>query len=224
MKKFILCVAAVSALTFGAFAQNNNSVQNKDSKPAIEKREMKQREIKPFADSKAFEGINLTADQKTKLNALAEENRKNMQKGGKEFPEGQQCPKGKDMKKGDSNKKQLTDAEKQQKKAEMQQKKQERMAQMKADRRKMLDGIKSILTPQQYNTFLENNWLAGKGQMKQKMHNGDRKMAQGDRNRGHKGGKQMGKGGKMAKGDQKMKGQDRGNRQAQGETKTSATV
>lgn len=83
----------------------------------------------------AFEGLNLTEQQKTKLAALRQE-----------------CKAEKDKTKK-SDKKELSREEKQKLAAEKKAKRQE-------CRKKYLEGVKSILTPEQYTKFLENSFLA----------------------------------------------------------------
>lgn len=176
MKKVILSLAILAATSFGAFAANDNNSANA-CKPSTECSDANA--CGQMKDGKAnhggkksegctankkqavnpFEGLNLTDEQKTKLADL----RKN-------------CTAGKDkdakMKDANAQKPELTKEERHKLAAERKAKKLEA-------RKKYLADVKSILTPEQYTQFLENNYLAKDG---------------------HKMGSKKGKGGKHFKG------------------------
>lgn len=135
-KKFFATaiVALSAAIATPMFAQNANVAKDKkvcneqkcDAKKAPQARN-------------PFEGLNLTAEQQAKLDALKNERV-------------------------------------QQKKAAKEEKKADKVARMqksKEARAKYLAEIKAILTPEQYVSFLENNFLSKNGMRNDKMRKGD---------------------------------------------------
>lgn len=145
MKKILLSVAVLST-SMVAFAQSNSQSTTKGTDKTEQtacsrdrKDNCKQRDGKKnFFGSKAFDGIDLSAEQKTKLEALREANRSDRQA----------------MKKDESqnDRKNLTDEQRRQMRAE-------RQAKRDAARKSYLEGVKQILTPEQYVQFLENNYM-----------------------------------------------------------------
>lgn len=179
MKKLFLSIAVFSMMSLSAFAANNNDNNNGSCKAKTEcmakgkgeckKDGKKDKEGRADRMMKAFENLNLTDAQKTKLQSLMAE-----QKAKKEsFREKKSERK--------ENKENLTAEQPQQKRAEM-------MASRKQSKQDFLNGVKSILTPEQYTMFLENSFNAGdrhgkgmkqghKGHKDMKAHNTDRKMS-----------------------------------------------
>lgn len=178
MKKVILGLAILMATSISPISAKDNSTQNKtcsNTECAQKGPQCGQRN----KSCKAFEGIELTAEQKTKIAEL----RKNCKEN-----EVKNCEK-KD--KGDF--KNMTEEQKKQFKAEMKAKRLE-------GKKKYLENLKSILTPAQYNKFLENHFLFGHkdSKMKKAGKGGhDRKMAK-EGNLHHKYDKSR-KGGKNSK-------------------------
>lgn len=157
MKKVILSLAILVASSMSMFAATDNKTENKSATCTSqttcnvnakcgEKGEKKDRSAKA---NKAFEGLNLTAEQQAKLAEL----RKNC------TANKENC----DAKKGCDSKSNLTDEQKKQLKAESKAKHLEA-------RKKYLEDVKTILTPEQYTKFLENNYLSASKK------NGNRKM------------------------------------------------
>lgn len=185
MKKVILSLAILVATSISAFAATDNNADAKS--PACKSQTTCSRngvcgdkKDKPCKRDKAFEGINLTAEQKSKL----EELRKNREEARKNKVEGKACCKdSKECKdKKDCPKNNLTAEQKKQMKAELKAKKLEA-------KKKYLNDVKSILTPEQYNQFLENSYLSKsdvKGHGK-KMHR------KGDKMNRHRDGKRINK-------------------------------
>lgn len=152
-KLFATAIVALSAaIATPMFAQNTNVT--KDCKATCEQKCEAKKGDKAH---NPFEGLNLTAEQQAKLDALKNE-----------------CM--------------------QQKKAAKEAKESDKTArkqQAKDARAQQLAKIKAILTPEQYVTFLENNFLnkdgkMGKGEMAKKGHR-DGKDMQKKENRGDRG-------------------------------------
>lgn len=147
MKKIIFSLALLvaSSTAFVSFAQDNTSTAKKteccetqkgDKKGKRDIKDLKKGKIKPVMKApNLFEGITLTAEQQTKLDELNASMR----------------PQRPEKKEGDQK---LTDEQKKELKKEMNSKRGER-------KKKYLEGVKSILTPQQYTQFLENSYLNG---------------------------------------------------------------
>lgn len=133
MKKIFLAILVLAATAGSAFAQTNNENNAKQAQTA--RGERKGQMMPPY---NPFEGLNLTADQQTKLDALRAERRAEFEKA-----------------KADKQK------AKADKKAEKQKAKKDVRAKMKAEREKMLAKIKGILTADQYIKFLENYYVNG---------------------------------------------------------------
>lgn len=138
-KKFFATaiVALSAAIATPMFAQNATG-KTRDSKANCEQKCDAKKGPKA---RNPFEGLNLTAEQQTKLDALRKECV-------------QQKTAAKEAKKAD--------------KVAAKQKAKEARAQQLAK-------IKGILTPEQYVTFLENNFLYKDGMHRGKMHKGDMK-------------------------------------------------
>lgn len=119
-----LIVAAIVALA-GAFTFNTSAQQNDNKAKACPQQQciIGQRAGGPTAYN-PFEGLNLSKDQESKLQALR-----------------QQC--------------------KADRQAAQKQDKAERRQARNDQRRKMLNDIKAILSPEQYVQFLENNFVNG---------------------------------------------------------------
>lgn len=131
MKKILLAVLVLAAACGSAFAQNTNNAQQPQA-AACELNGQKPGMCNPF------EGLNLTADQQSKFDALKAECKARFEKS-----------------KADRQK------EKADKKADKMKAKAEARAKAKAAREQMLAKIKGILTPEQYVKFLENNFVNG---------------------------------------------------------------
>lgn len=156
MKKLFLSIAVFSMMSLSAFAANDND-NNGSCKAKTE------------CMMRAFENLDLTDAQKTKLRSLMAE-----QKAKKESFRDKKAER-------KDNKENLTAEQRQQKRAEM-------MASRKQSRQDFLNGVKAILTPEQYTMFLENSFNAGdrhgkemkqghKGHKDMKAHNSHRKMS-----------------------------------------------
>ncbi|MCH5224273.1 MAG: hypothetical protein J1E82_09550 [Muribaculaceae bacterium] len=176
MKKKVLgFIVAIAAIASGSIYAQNQSCNNQQGEQKEcckeakkDKKDKKDKGGKKMAEKprfNAFEGIQLTDNQQQKLQEL----RKGLGP----------------VKLTDEQKKNLTDDQKKQMKAEAKAK--------KADAKKnYLNGVKEILTEQQYVIFLENNYLNGPGSQKFKG------------NKPFKANKDMkGKGPKGKKGDKK---------------------
>lgn len=150
MKKQISMILALAAITFGAMAQN----------PATERCEARQACVKvdstkcckakfkrPLSESRQFEGLSLTEDQKAQINALTP--RQNAERIKKEKKDGEKA-----LKENFKNK-------------------------MRENRRDYLAKIKAILTPEQYTTFLENNFVNASDKTGRKI-KGDFKKVNGE--------------------------------------------
>ncbi len=149
MKKTIvaLSLALISAIGFNSFAQ---APQNKEKGEKKDKRELRDKQRPDRQRPNPFEGITLTADQQSKLEALNKECHKN-----DSVARSTEKQRREDMKKANREK---------------------GMEMMKArqqQKRDYLNKIKAILTPEQYVTFLENKVL-NMPVVKDKMNRGDK--------------------------------------------------
>lgn len=171
MKKVILSLAILVATAMASFAATDNKTENatKACKSTTEcpvNGTCPENKEKTAKCCKAFEGINLTAEQKAKLAEL----RKN-------------CTAEREKNKETKGKKcNLSDEQKRQLKAECK-------AKCLEARKKYLESVKSILTPEQYNQFLENSYLSknhkkcdmrGKGMKMHRKCDGKRMDCKGD--------------------------------------------
>lgn len=168
MKKTILSVAILLASTLGMTAMAQTPETTQQTKTEC----VKGRSGKQMNRPNPFEGLNLTEQQKSELQALRQE-MKNGQKPGKGTCEKAKAGKCEKAKAGKCEKA----------KADNQAKRAERRQAMTQARRDYLAKVKNILTPEQYVQFLENNYVdqAFKGGN----HRG--KMAQVKGHKGHKG-------------------------------------
>jgi Spy/CpxP family protein refolding chaperone len=150
MKKTILALAvfAISATSFNAFAQtdgNKGQVECCVSENVCVNNRPSAKECRM---QKMFDGITLTADQQANISKL---NEKCYNECGKARKECRQACDGKQKKSKVSR--------------------EERRAKMKTVRIDYLKGLKTILTPEQYTQFLENNFVDSfHGKMKGKGH------------------------------------------------------
>lgn len=137
MKKVILSIALLSASALSVFAQSNTPVNAQQACVATEQCAVN---AKAGKCNKAFEGLNLTDDQKAKIAALNQ---------GK-------CTAAKDKPAKEDRK----DGSKKEKptKEQMQQKLAERAARHQEARKAYLVQVKEILSPDQYVMFLENSY------------------------------------------------------------------
>lgn len=189
MKKVILSLAILVATSMASFASTDNKNDNvtsvcKSQTECPVNGVCTEKKEKTPKCCKAFEGIDLTAEQKAKLAEL--------QKG---------CTADRDKNKASKDKKDnLTKEQKKQLKAE-------RRAKHLEARKKYLENVKSILTPEQYNKFLENSYLSShhkKADMKSKgakMHrkgDGKRFDRKGDNNKMARKGDRQNKNAKRA--------------------------
>lgn len=171
MKKTILSVAVLLASTLGFTA----AAQSPTNSPTCNNPAQCQQAGKAnkTARPNPFEGLNLTEQQQTELQALTPQ--KSGVKGNK-AQNGEKADKTKEQAK----------AEKQAKRAENRQK-------MIQNRRDYLAKVKDILTPEQYVQFLENNYVNRAA--KSGARNG--KLAQGPNRKGQKGNKRNQRGNKQ---------------------------
>lgn len=192
MKKILLSIA-ILASSVVAFAQDN--AQSTTSTPQVKTEQTKsdnnkgkkagRKGKKGFKDNdskggRAFEGINLTEEQKTKLTALRT-TLKDERKDGKE-------------KAGKDRTSQMTPDQKKALRAE-------RSAKRQAAKRAYLAGVKEILTPDQYVLFLENTYTLSA--------HGPKSHHNGKAIRGDKSGKKDNRGNKTAPRNQKRKTADK---------------
>lgn len=181
MKKTILSVAILLVSTLGltAVAQTSTNSQTCPNQTECTKAGK--------ARPNPFEGLNLTEQQKSELQAIAP------QKPARICDKAQNgtCDKAKARK---------ADKTKQQSKVDKQAKRAENRQQMMQYRRDYLAKVKNILTPEQYVQFLENNYVDNAFKAGGRHHG---KMAQAKHNKGHKDGKNR----NMRNGKKDQKGQ-----------------
>lgn len=165
MKKTLvtLSLAVVTLFGFSAFAQQQEKTQcNKEKTEKCCKGKEGKCDKSQRPEFNPFEGIQLTAEQQSKIDALKQECKANCQK--------------------NQGKGQKQDGEKMSREQRMQQRQQAK--------RDYLNKVKEILTPEQYETFLENIAVNANGHDKGKMdkrgHKGGKDGKQGDR-KGQKG-------------------------------------
>lgn len=166
MKKIVLTLA----ILFGSMSALTVNAQDKAStkeKATTESNQKMDRQKAPRYNP--FEGLNLTEKQINDLKAL-KPSKENAQK-----KEGKKNLSDKDK----ASKKKLS-------KAEKQAARKDRMDQRKKSRQDYLAKVKSILTPEQYVKFLENNYTNG-GQKMMARHNKMAKMKTGKHARNGKG-------------------------------------
>ena len=186
MKKVILGLVAIVASSLPMVAQNANNNVNGTSQKAKCEQVQDCKKACPF--EKEFAGINLSDAQKDQLKKLFAERKANKVKPSKEGKE-------------NAPKEKLTPEQRKQKRSEMQAKRME-------GKKKFLADVKSILTPEQYTQFLENNFLQGGDKGKGFKKGGPKGQKDGKFAKGHKRGHRDGK---MAKGHRNGKG-PRGNK------------
>lgn len=197
MKKKIMTIALALAVLGGiqAGAKNNDNTtttctqQTEQSCPAKKARDGKSprmdKQQRAFFSQQAFDGIQLTDAQKAGLKALDE----------------QQQAKRQEMK-----------AQKESAKAEARQQKQQNDSTMRASRqqakRDYLNGVKSVLTPDQYVVFLENIVVEGPAQQQgMQARHGQKQMKARDGRQGKHDRASMGS--KDAKGNKDRRQSDR---------------
>lgn len=173
MKKKLLSLA-VAAVAFTSMAFAQNATPSATTHDGTKTENVKGRKARTGAIN-PFEGISLSADQQTKLDALKAERKQKTDAASAE-------------------RKQKSEAAR----AERQKKQEERLTARRAARRAELDKVKSILTPEQYVKYLENIALGGNRHQKagkaprQGKHGG--KMARNDKRKGDKKSKQTNRG------------------------------
>lgn len=128
MKKIVIATLALAACVGTTFAQ-----QPAENKACCTTGNAQQCDVKgrKACAPNPFEGLNLTAEQQTKIDALKAE-----------------CKAGREKAQAD-------------KKADRQKQRTDRADARKAQRSEMLAKVKAILTPEQYVQFLENNFVNG---------------------------------------------------------------
>lgn len=140
MKKTILSIAVLfaSMAGFSAAAQTQSTTTNKAATETA-----KSTDKKKAPRHNPFEGLNLTEKQQADLNALRPS----------------KDAKAKESASTDKqNKKQLTQEEKQARQQQRAEQRKQRMEQRKQSCQDYLAKVKTILTPEQYVKFLENNY------------------------------------------------------------------
>lgn len=140
MKKVFLSLALLSASAFSIMAQTPAQTSSNQAQCVNKEQCAKVERDGNGRDSKAFEGINLTDEQKTKLAALRKGN-----------CTAKDCTANVAGKDGEQKEK-LT-------KEQLQQMRQERAEKRQTARKDYLVQVKEILTPDQYVVFLENCYL-----------------------------------------------------------------
>lgn len=133
MKKTVLTLAVAFATIFGFNATAQNADAQAPAKEKTEQTEVK-KDRKAHKANRSFEGLNLTDDQKAKIQAL----------------KAQKADKAKAQAQAD--------------KAKKKEAKDKMRAGKRQARQDYLASLKSILTPEQYTKFLENNFVQ-KGDM-----------------------------------------------------------
>lgn len=218
IKKSVIALSfiAISALTFSASAQTEStekqncpSVCTQEScQPAKECRKArpenckkerclrdenrikagkKEMKMKTKASVDLFEGIELTADQKAKIEELNARRRAEAEAFRSEMKSQKKAMKEQrgEMKKSGK----LTDEQKAEMKAKRAEQMKQRIDRRESCRRDYLDNMKSILTPEQYNRFLENSFMNGKAGGDKASVRGHRHGNRSDKHATHTGGK-----------------------------------
>lgn len=172
MKRMILSLAILIAATASVFASGDNTKVNdscKNSKECTLSKKGNGEMRKNRKECSALEGLNLTQEQKTKLADLRKECMPSKKKGCdgkacndcaacKDCKDGKSCKECKDCKAGNGVCKNIKrDNLSREEKMKL---KEERRARIVETRKKYLEGVKNILTPEQYNKFLENSYLS----------------------------------------------------------------
>ena len=152
-KAFALAALIFAAGSTACFAAND---KNADSKQATECTKQNKCDKECHKGMNPFEGLNLTADQQAKLEALK-----------------QNCPMKADKQKADKQDK------KNDRKADM-------MAKRIQGKRDFLAQVKSILTPEQYVQFLENSCVNGQNRQGKMNHPQKMDGKKGPKGDGHK--------------------------------------
>lgn len=172
MKRMILSLAILIAATASVFASGDNTKVNdscKNRKECTLSKKGNGEMRKNRKECSAFEGLNLTQEQKTKLADLRKECMPSKKKGCdgkacndcaacKDCKDGKSCKECKDCKAGNGVCKNIKrDNLSREEKMKL---KEERRARIVETRKKYLEGVKNILTPEQYDKFLENSYLS----------------------------------------------------------------
>lgn len=172
MKRMILSLAILIAATASVFASGDNTKVNdscKNRKECTLSKKGNGEMRKNRKECSAFEGLNLTQEQKTKLADLRKECTPSKKKGCdgkacndcaacKDCKDGKSCKECKDCKAGNGVCKNMKrDNLSREEKMKL---KEERRARIVETRKKYLEGVKNILTPEQYDKFLENSYLS----------------------------------------------------------------
>lgn len=172
MKRMILSLAILIAATASVFASGDNTKVNdscKNRKECTLSKKGNGEMRKNRKECSALEGLNLTQEQKTKLADLRKECMPSKKKGCdgkacndcaacKDCKDGKSCKECKDCKAGNGVCKNIKrDNLSREEKMKL---KEERRARIVETRKKYLEGVKNILTPEQYDKFLENSYLS----------------------------------------------------------------